>query len=432
MATPLIHEIPASGPVSLMPVSNKLQDRMNILRDVIDSKKTLVRNVGEEMKQLIEQKTQLILRELEGIWDGANQRMNQKKDEIHKKIEELNRYKAEMGKIFKDFNEIPCFDQIDESIESVKRGMNIDIPYVNLKWKVNELRESINTLCTCEQRIVKFVEDIHIPLKSSFGDRGELNEQIHDLFDVAIDLFGVAIDSINDIIYVANRESIIVQIFSGNGEWIHFLEEEIDDPENILILSDSIFVQCMKRICKFNKSTFEKESCKYLDCLLSGICTDHTYIFVGEFENIQLTVLTPELMEERSITLNTQFKGEDTRLRDISLARDVFYIALTDTDYPIQAFSKQGTLIRCVVHKDLLDEVRCFCIDQQHNILVADTGTSEVKIFSNEGKLITKFGKEGSAPGEFTELTGIAVDDLCSILTVDNKEHNMIQVFSPL
>ncbi|KAI6647150.1 hypothetical protein LOD99_8886 [Oopsacas minuta] len=57
MATALINEIPASGPVSLMPVSNKLQDRMNILRDVIDSKKTLVRNVGEEMKRLIEQKT---------------------------------------------------------------------------------------------------------------------------------------------------------------------------------------------------------------------------------------------------------------------------------------------------------------------------------------------------------------------------------------
>ncbi|KAI6657360.1 RING finger protein nhl-1-like [Oopsacas minuta] len=432
MATALIHEIPTSGPDSLMPVSNKLQDRMNILREVIDSKKTLVRNVGEEMKQLIEHKTQLIFRELEAIWDEANQRMNQKKDEIYNEIEELNKHKAEMERIFKKLNQIPCFDQINESIESVKRGMNIDIPYVNLKWKVNELRESINTLCTCEQRIVKFVEDIHIPLKSSFGDRGELNEQIYDLFDVAIDLFGVAIDSINDRIYVADRETNRVQIFSGNGEWIHFLEEEIDYPENILILSDSIFVQSMKRICKFNKLTFEKESYSHLHYYLSGICTDNTYIFVGEWENIQLTVLTPELIEERRIPLNTQFKGEDTQLEDISLARDVFYIALTDTDYPIQAFSKQGSLIRCVVHKDLLVKVLCFCLDQQHKILVADTGTSEVKIFSNEGKLITKFGKEGSAPGEFTGLTGIAVDDLCSIVTVDEKEYNMIQIFSPL
>ncbi|KAI6657362.1 RING finger protein nhl-1-like [Oopsacas minuta] len=426
MATALIHEIPASGPDSLMPVGNKLQDRINILRDVIDSKKTLMRNVGEEMKQLIEQKTQLILRELEAIWDEANKRMNQKKDEIYKEIEELNKHKAEMEKIFKKLNQIPCFDQINESIESVKRGMNIDIPYVNLKWKVNELRESINTLCTCEQRIVKFVEDIHIPLKSSFGDRGKLSDQI-------CIPYGVAIDSIYGRIYVADLESDRVQIFSGNGEWIQSLEdEEIVGPENLLILSDSIFVQCPQKICKFNNSTFERESYNYLDHSLSGICTDNTYIFVGEWENIQLTVLTPELIEERRITLNTQFKGEDTLLQDISLARDVFYIAFTDTDYPIQAFSKQGTLIRCVVHKDLLDYSLSFCLDQQHNILVADTGTSEVKIFSNEGKLITKFGKEGSAPGEFTGLMGIAVDDLCSIVTVDEKEHNMIQFFSPL
>ncbi|KAI6647122.1 hypothetical protein LOD99_8859 [Oopsacas minuta] len=385
MATALIHEIPASGPDSLMPVSNKLQDRMNILRDMIDSKKTLVRNVGEEMKQLIEQKTQLILRELEAIWDEANQRMNQKKDEIHKKIGELNKHRAEMGKIFKDLNEIPCFDQINESIESVKRGINIDIPYVNLKWKINELRESIDTLCTCEQRIVNCWE--------------------------------------------SNR----VQIFSVNGGWIQSLEDDdIVHPKKILILSDSIFVQCFKRICKFNKSTFEKESYKYLGYSLSGICTDNTYIFVGKWKNIQLTVLTPELIKERRITLNTQFNGEDTRLQDISLARNVFYIALTNTDYPIQAFSKQGTILRCVVHKDLLVKVWRFCLDQQYNLLVADRGNSEVKIFSNEGKLITKFGKEGSAPGEITGLAGIAVDDLCSVVTVDEKQHNMIQVFSPL
>ncbi|KAI6647149.1 hypothetical protein LOD99_8885 [Oopsacas minuta] len=331
-----------------------------------------------------------------------------------------------MGKIFKDLNEIPCFDQINESIESVKRGMNIDIPYVKLKWNVNELRKSINTLCTCEQRIVKFEEDIHIPLKSSFADRGKLNEQIYDPL-------GVAIDSIHDRIYVADRVSDRVQIFSRNGEWIQFLEDEdIVHPEKILILSESIFVQFSVRICKFNKSTFEKESYKYLGYSLLGISTDNAYIFVGEWKNIQLTVLTPELIEESRITLNTQFKGEDTRLQDISLARDVFYIAFTKTDYPIQAFSKQGTLIRCVVHKDLLDYCWSFCLDQQHNILVADTGTSEVKIFSNEGKLITKFGKEGSAPGEFTWLMGIAVDDLCSIVTVDWKQHNMIQLFSPL
>ncbi|KAI6661324.1 hypothetical protein LOD99_10048, partial [Oopsacas minuta] len=84
MATAPINENPVCEPDSLMPVPNKLQDRMNTLREVIDSKKSLVRRVSEEMKELIEDKTQLIIRELEGIWDEVNQRMNKRRSEINK------------------------------------------------------------------------------------------------------------------------------------------------------------------------------------------------------------------------------------------------------------------------------------------------------------------------------------------------------------
>ncbi|KAI6647900.1 hypothetical protein LOD99_8361 [Oopsacas minuta] len=71
-------------------------------------------------------------------------------------------------------------------------------------------------------------------------------------------------------------------------------------------------------------------------------------------------------------------------------------------------------------------------MDQQLIIILADSGYSQVKIFSNERKLITKIGKEGSAPGEFTDLRGIAVYDVFTIITVDHKDHNELQAFSYL
>ena len=44
------------------PARNNLEDKMSILREVIDSNKSIVLRVSEEMKQLIDEKSQLTLR----------------------------------------------------------------------------------------------------------------------------------------------------------------------------------------------------------------------------------------------------------------------------------------------------------------------------------------------------------------------------------
>ena len=78
----------------------------------------------------------------------------------------------------------------------------------------------------------------------------------------------------------------------------------------------------------------------------------------------------------------------------------------------------------------LSKDVRFFCLDQQLNIFVADTSPSRVKIFSNDGKLITRIGKGGTAEGALDFLQGIAVNELCYTITVDWKQQNMLQTFS--
>ena len=426
MATASIHENPTDTFVSLIPVSNKLQDKMNTLRDVIDNKKSLVRQVSEEMKQLIDQKTQLIISELEAIWDDTNQRLQLKRDEIHRKIKDLNKLKMEMDRIFKELGQTPLFNQIDEQIESVKREMDIDIPFVKLNWKVEQLRDSINALCGCEQRTVKFRKDIPIQLKWSTCDKGQEDNQLYNPC-------GVAVDSITDRIYVADWDAKRVQIFSRDGHWIQCLrDEQMLEPVLILITYYSIFVQCGFVVVKFKRSSLRKETCYKDDNNLSGICTDSMNIFVGYHKKTELMKLTTDLEEVKRIPLITEFKREDTSIRDISLARDVIYVALTATQYPIQAFSKEGILLRCVVSEDMLGEISYMCLDKQLNILITDGKSSDMKIFSNEGQLISKIGKEGTAEGEFTFIRGIAVDDLYSIIVADIQDHNMLQVFSPL
>ena len=148
---------------------------------------------------------------------------------------------------------------------------------------------------------------------------------------------------------------------------------------------------------------------------------------------MNLIVLTLDLIEENRISLKTEFCEQDTQIRDISLSQELFYILLFNTDFPIQAFSREGILTRCVVKKDSINFAFCFCLDQQHNILVADDGDSKVKIFSNEGKLLTQFGEEGSENGQFSSLTGISLFQHDCIITTDFvKTKFKLQLFYPI
>ena len=79
-----------SGPVSLFPVSNKLQVRMNVLKEVIESQKLEVRRIGREMRSLIEKKENEIIKELDAIWDESNARI-ERKEKLRKILKRLKR-----------------------------------------------------------------------------------------------------------------------------------------------------------------------------------------------------------------------------------------------------------------------------------------------------------------------------------------------------
>ena len=172
-----------SGPVSLFPVSNKLQARMNLLKEEIENRKLEVRKIGGEMKSLIEEKENEIIKELDSIWDEANARIDRKKEEIQKNVEEIetrnkeiSKNYDEMKKLFERMNQtLSPLPQISETVESAKRELDINIPQLNLSWRVDVLRESINRMCRVEQ---VFREHEDAPSSSLLGMPLNLNDQI--------------------------------------------------------------------------------------------------------------------------------------------------------------------------------------------------------------------------------------------------------------
>ena len=415
---------PGPGPVSLFGVSNKLQSKVNSFREVIERKKLEVRRVSKEMRSLIETKEEEIIRELDAIWEEVNTKMEKKKTETQNKIRELENKKNEIDKILLELDpDETQFPQFSEAIEKAKKKeKDIDIPNVKLTWRVDELKDCVNRMCRCDQQILVYNEDTRYQLKWSKCEERRGDNQLYYPW-------GIATNPMNENICVADLWNNRVQIFSREGEWIRSVkDDEMKYPLNILFHNQSIYVQCTRAILKLNESTEKKEKSKSYDNPLRGICTDNIHIYVGQWNGMNLIVLTLDLIEGNRISLKTEFCQEDTQIRDISLSQELFYILLFNTEFPIQAFSREGILTRCVVKKDSINCAYCFCLDQQHNILVADCGDSKVKIFSNEGKLLTEISEKG----RFSGLFGISLSELGDIVTVQRSPQNLLNHFSIL
>ena len=156
-----------SGPVSLFGVSDKLQSKVNSFREVIERKKLEVRRVCKEMRSLIKNKEEAIVRALDAIWEEVIAEMEKKKTEAQKENEKIRAHKTEMLRKSKILNPTPKKPKIEisDSIDSLKTEMDIDIPKVRLKWRVEELKNCIIRMCRFEQQILVYNENSPYQLK---------------------------------------------------------------------------------------------------------------------------------------------------------------------------------------------------------------------------------------------------------------------------
>ena len=200
---------PGSGPVSLFGMSNKLQNKVNSFREVIERKKLEVRRVSKEMRSLIEKKEEAIIRELDAILEEVNTRMEKKKTETQKEIEDIENLRKEMEKRLCSLNPASIqFSHVSEGIDLVKREMDIDIPNVKLTWRVDELKDCIHRMCRCDQQILVYNEDTRYQLKWSKCEEGSGNNQL-------CGQLGIVTNSMDENVYVTDQCNDSSDFLSG-------------------------------------------------------------------------------------------------------------------------------------------------------------------------------------------------------------------------
>jgi tripartite motif-containing protein 2/3/tripartite motif-containing protein 71 len=95
--------------------------------------------------------------------------------------------------------------------------------------------------------------------------------------------------------------------------------------------------------------------------------------------------------------------------------------------FPVAVIKKLGTPIKIISG---VKEPRDVAVNQRGEIIVGESGTNRVSIFSSAGEILRSFGSKGSKQGQFDRIRGVAVDDTGNIYVADGNNHR-IQKFTP-
>lgn len=109
--------------------------------------------------------------------------------------------------------------------------------------------------------------------------------------------------------------------------------------------------------------------------------------------------------------------------------KGLFFVSDTDDD-TVKVYDKDGHYLRRLTcHTEgLFSAPSGLAIYQDDYILVCDYNNDCIKMFSLQGKFITKFGSAGSGPGQFSGPESVAVSRDHKIIVTD-KNNGRVQIF---
>ena len=247
----------------------------------------------------------------------------------------------------------------------------------------------------------------------------------------------VAFDENSQRIYVTNTMfGSSISAFSVTGEYIdRVCVGKSGYPYGIVIRWDYVFVSDTWLHCvfKFKFPTFISVSkvgkkgtgvgeFRYPHSLTVA----NLHVYVADHDNNRIAVMSTGLRHSNYITHQTM-----TRPCDVKVNNNQLYV-LSDIGSPcLHVFSLTGEKIRCLITRDRDGNAqvrRClsFCLDKKLNILMADYGAHNIKVFSQEGALLHTLGD--TLEGDKTiKPTGIALTDnnkvICTSIGTNFKLH---------
>lgn len=111
-------------------------------------------------------------------------------------------------------------------------------------------------------------------------------------------------------------------------------------------------------------------------------------------------------------------------------AQDALYVV--DWDGRIQKFAPDGSFRASWIMPDVdKGKPEDLCVNQDGNLLVADTHYSRIVEFTPDGRQVGTFGSYGKGPGQFIYPVGICRDSKGNVYVSEYGENDRIQKFDP-
>ena len=216
----------------------------------------------------------------------------------------------------------------------------------------------------------------------------------------------------NESIYIAETLNSRIQIFSTAGEFVaEFGKELLSRPYSIALCDKWVFVSDFKLYAVFEfQITNNKFVCRSAKGELSfplGITVDRNgEVLVADCHNNRIAVLNSELKLVREIG-----KGKLKYPHDAKINKNNIFVADNNVINNIHMFTESGDIIRSFIKLDKGTGLIYFCFDSNNNIIVSDSSSNSIQIYTINGELIHKIVCK-SYP------YGIAVDNNNNIICV--------------
>ena len=254
-----------------------------------------------------------------------------------------------------------------------------------------------------------------------------------------LDAIGLSIDETNELIYIADCGNSRVQVVSFKGKFVaSFGQEVLKSPWGIAVTGEDILVTDIalhslflfdRKSMKFKKRTGTKGEEEGELNMPIGLCIDtNGDVFVADCLNSRISIFS------KALEFKNLFGTGQLRLpQDVKLTNECV-VVLDRSQKCIHFFSRNGTLLSSCISQGEGQDCSVeypwfFCLDPAENIIISDTDSHAIKIFSKSGQRIHTIGKEGNGKGEFIGSCGICISQLGTIFVVSGNPNYSMQCF---
>ena len=220
---------------------------------------------------------------------------------------------------------------------------------------------------------------------------------------------GVTFSEKFKLIYVADIGALgscngSINVFSITGKYIdRFCKGQVNEPCGIAISGDNnIFVSDIDFHCIFKfklpkfklvaKAGKKGTGVEQFNKPISLTVTTDGLVFVGDFLNDRVAVMTNDIKHKRYITHHTM-----THPIDVKVNSKKVYVLSTEDSPCLHVFSLMGENIRSLITRNQWGDAQVrrsfsFCLDRKQNFIMGDYHDQSIKVFSQDGILLNTLG----------------------------------------